>query len=306
MYISEQTALAVPFMVKKFAFINEKGGSGKTTSVVNVGAFLVKHGKKVLIVDLDPQGNASMYLGVDPEKLSTSIYNALISQVFIDEAKLNTQIQNLDLLPANQDLAGFEVEYAQEAQRFLRLNNILRQIEVRYDFVLIDPPPSLGILTLNALFASDGLVIPVQTEYFAQRALKQIFNVIDLLQKNQGKSFESINALLTMYDKRNLLARDVAKDIQRNFPGHVFKTIIPRNVRLAEAPRFGKTIFQYASDSKGAIAYENLAIEMIDPSFTPMNDIEEGDEEESIDEAKENKLPFEDISKEKVIPVKEQ
>ncbi len=250
-------------MSRIISIINEKGGTGKTTTAVSLGAFFAKFGKKVLLVDLDPQCNATISLGFSPQKLSLSLYNALSEEIPIKEAIKNTSLFNYDIVPATQDLAGSSVELLNKENRELVLSKILSPILNNYDFILLDPPPSLGILTLNALLASEEIIIPIQCEFFALKSLEQLFEIFNLLEKNVGKNFQNIFGLLTMYDRRNVLSREISNEAKRVFPGKVLETIIPRSVKLAEAPKFGKTIFQYAPESKAARAYELVAEEII-------------------------------------------
>ncbi len=250
-------------MTRIISVINEKGGSGKTTTVVSLGAYLTKFGKKVLICDLDPQGNATISLGFSPKKTTLNLYHSLVGEIPLRSVIKSTSLFNLDLAPASADLAGSNIELLDQEEREKILSKILASVVDNYDFILLDPPPSLGILTLNVLMASNEVIIPVQCEYFALRSLDQLFEIFKLLKKNLNKEFSDIFALLTMYDARNNLSREVVKRVRESFPGRVFETIIPRSVRLAEAPKFGKTIFQYAPDSKAAKAYESLAEEVI-------------------------------------------
>lgn len=250
-------------MPRIISIINEKGGTGKTTTAVSLGAFLTKFGKKVLLVDLDPQCNATISLGFSPKKLSLSLYNALSEEVPLKETIKNTSLFNFDIVPATQDLAGSSVELLNKADREMILAKVLSPLQKEYDFILLDPPPSLGILTINTLLAANEVIIPIQCEFFALKSLEQLFEIFELLEKNVGKNFEKVFGLLTMYDRRNVLSREISKEARNVFPGKVFDATIPRNVKLAEAPKFGKTIFQYAPESKAARAYEMLAEEVI-------------------------------------------
>ncbi|MCD6094741.1 AAA family ATPase [bacterium] len=250
-------------MARIISIINEKGGSGKTTTAVSLGAYLTKFGRKVLICDLDPQGNATISLGFSPKKATLNLYHSLSGEIPLRGIIKNTSLFNLDLAPASADLAGSNIELLEQEEREKVLRKILSPVVNNYDFILLDPPPSLGILTLNALFASKEVIIPIQCEYFALRSLEQLFEIFELLKQNLNKDFSDVFALLTMYDIRNNLSHEVVKKVRENFPGKVFETIIPRSVRLAEAPKFGKTIFQYAPESKAAKAYERLAEEVI-------------------------------------------
>jgi chromosome partitioning protein len=250
-------------MPRTISIVNEKGGTGKTTTAVSLGSYLAKLGKKVLLVDLDPQCNATISLGIAPKTLPLSLYNAFSEEIPLSGALKKTSLFNFDIIPANQDLAGSSVELLERKNRERALEKLLSPLKKDYDFILLDPPPSLGILTINALFASSELIIPVQTEFFALKSLEQLFEIFNLLEKNVGKKFDQIWGLLTMYDKRNVLSRDIAKRTKEVFPGKVFETIIPRSIKLAEAPKAGKTIFQYAPESKAARSYESLAKELL-------------------------------------------
>lgn len=214
-------------------------------------------------MDLDPQANATIFLGFSPKETTLNMYHALSKEVPLEETIKHTSLFNFDLVPSSPDLAGSNIELLEKENRESILKEILAPIEDRYDFILMDGPPSLGILTLNAMVAAREVIIPIQCEFFALKSLEQLFEVFDLLEKNLQKSFDRIYGLLTMYDKRNSLSREIVKEVKRTFPGKVFETVIPRNVKLAEAPRVGKTIFQYAPDSKGAKAYERLAEEIL-------------------------------------------
>lgn len=254
-------------MARIIAIINEKGGSGKTTTAVSLGVFLAKFGKKVLLCDLDPQANATISLGLNPKNIPLNIYHTLAGEVPFKDIVKNTSLFNFDIAPASADLAGSNIELLDKKDRENTLKELLLPLEKDYDFILLDPPPSLGILTLNALVASNEVIVPIQCEFFALRSLEDLFEVFELLEKNLKKEFNQIFGLLTMYDKRNILSREIVKKARETFPGKVFDTLIPRSIKLAEAPKYGKTIFQYASDSKGAKAYERLAEEVI--SFIP-------------------------------------
>ena len=251
-------------MAKIISLVNQKGGVGKTTSAINLATYLASFGKFVLLVDLDPQGNASSGLGFDVRKIGKSLYHSMI----LDEHPRNiiqkTETLGHDIIPASQDLAGAGIELVHMENREFRLYNVLREIRTNYDYIIIDSPPSLGLLTINGLVASDAVIIPVQTEYFALEGLSQLLNTIDLVRENLQPNLKIMGAMLTMYDRRNRLARQVVKEIQDHFPGHVFDSVVPRSVRLAEAPGFGKSILNFDSFSKGARAYKNIAREIIE------------------------------------------
>lgn len=236
---------------------------GKTTSAINLATYLVAAGKFVLLVDLDPQGNASSGLGINIRNLDRNLYHSMILGEHPSRIILHADRLGHDVIPSSQDLAGASIELVQMDNREFRLYNVLREIRTNYDYIIIDSPPSLGLLTINGLVASDEVIVPVQTEYFALEGLSQLLNTIELIRENLQPDLKIMGALLTMYDKRNRLARQVIKEVQDHFPGHVFDSIIPRSVRLAEAPGFGKSILSFDAFSKGARAYKNLAKEII-------------------------------------------
>ena len=251
-------------MAKIISLVNQKGGVGKTTSAINLATYLAEAGKFVLLVDLDPQGNASSGLGVDHKNLEKNLYHAMIAGEHPSNIIIKTETFGHDLLPASQDLAGASIDLVHLDNREFRLYNVLREIRTNYDYIIIDSPPSLGLLTINGLVASDEVIIPVQTEYFALEGLSQLLNTINLVRENLQPDLKVMGALLTMYDKRNRLSRQVVKEVQDHFPGHVFDCVIPRSIRLAEAPSFGKSILGFDSLSKGAKAYRNFAREIIE------------------------------------------
>jgi len=250
-------------MARIISFVNQKGGVGKSTSVINVGAFLAAHGKYVLIVDLDPQANTTSGLGIDPNNLEWHLYHVLTQGLLAEEAIRKTGVFGLDILPSNTNLVGANIELVMQPDREFRLREALGRIRTNYDYILIDSPPSLGLLTINGLATSDFVVIPVQCEYYALEGLSHLLKTIGLVRDNLGHNINVMGAVLTMYDRRNRLNRDVIKEVQRNFPGRVFNAIVPRCVSLAEAPSYGKTILQYSSSSKGGRAYRQLAEEII-------------------------------------------
>ncbi len=251
-------------MAKIISLINQKGGVGKTTSAINLATYLASAGKFVLLVDLDPQGNATSGLGINIREVEKSLYHSMILGEHPSKIIFKTETLGHDIIPASQDLAGAGIEMVHMENREFRLYNVLREIRTNYDYIIIDSPPSLGLLTINGLVASDEVIIPVQTEYFALEGLSQLLNTINLVKENLQPELKIMGALLTMYDKRNRLARQVVKEVQDHFPGKVFESIIPRSIRLAEAPGFGKTILSFDSLSKGARAYKNLAREIIE------------------------------------------
>jgi len=250
-------------MAKIIALVNQKGGVGKSTTAVNLAAFLASMGKYVLLVDIDPQANATSGLGVDSMKIEKSLYDSLLGQVLPEEVVKKTSFSGYDIFPATADLAGANIELVNLPDREFRLDRVLQRVRTNYDYILIDCPPSLGLLTINGLMAADEVIIPIQCEYYALEGLSQLLRTIDLVRKNLGKNLKIMGVVLTMYDKRNRLARQIVKEVQRHFPGYVFNAIIPRCIKLAEAPSYGKTILQYDSRSDGAKSYRQLAEEVI-------------------------------------------
>ncbi|MBX4190531.1 ParA family protein [Candidatus Saccharibacteria bacterium] len=241
------------------AVLNQKGGVGKTTTAINLAAYLAKDGHSVLLADLDPQGNSTSGLGIDKQKLNATLYDVLFSRLQAHQTiqKLNSK---LFILPSNADLAGAEVEMVQLPGRELLLRNTLANLD--YDYVLIDCPPSLGLLTINALAAAGSVLIPVQAEYYALEGLSQLLSVIQQVRQVLNPNLEILGVLITLYDSRNSLSEQVKKELESYFGEKLFKTIVPRNVRLAEAPSFGRTIAEHDKWSKGARAYKALAKEV--------------------------------------------
>ena len=249
-------------MAKVIAFSNQKGGVGKTTTCVNLAAFLAEKGKKVLIVDVDPQGNASSSLGIYDKKIKTSTYTLLCGDKETEECAISTEVNNLFLVPSSQELAGAEIELAQVViGRERVLAEKLEQSKGKYDYIFLDCPPSLGLLTVNALAACDGVVIPLQCEFFALEGMSQMMNTIKLVKKYLNKKIEVAGVVLTMYDGRAKLTKGVLEEIDKLFADKVFSVRIPRNVRLAEAPSYGKPINKYDNKCIGARAYSALADE---------------------------------------------
>ncbi len=250
-------------MGKTIAIVNQKGGVGKSTTAVNLGAGLAEAGKKVLLIDLDPQGNASSGLGVEKSELEYTSYDLLIEAESVFSVIMETETDNLDLIPANIELAGAEIELVSIMSREGRLKKSLVEITDDYDFIIIDCPPSLGLLTLNALTAADSVMVPIQCEYYAMEGLGQLMNTIELVRKNLNPDLRIEGVLMTMYDARTNLSGQVIEEVEEYFSDLMFKTIIPRNVRLSEAPSFGRSILEYSSNSKGAEAYRKLAEEVV-------------------------------------------
>lgn len=249
-------------MGKIISLANQKGGVGKTTTTVNLGTILAKKGKKVLLIDADPQGNATSGLGVEKE-VEYSTYDILVNDVKIQDAIQDTIIKNLKVCPANMSLAGAEVELVSMMSREQRLKEKLDEVKDFFDYILIDCPPSLGLITLNAFTASNSVLIPVQCEYFALEGLGQLINTINLVKKHLNKEIQIEGALLTMYDIRTNLSNQVVKEVKKYFENKVYKTVIPRNVRLSEAPSYGMPITEYDPRSKGAKSYTKFAKEFL-------------------------------------------
>lgn len=251
-------------MSKIIAIANQKGGVGKTTTTVNLAACLAVAEKKTLILDLDPQGNASVGLGLDKNLFhGSNIYHAMIGEESIEDCIYDTELDNLKICPSDNNLIGAEVELMQALARESKLKTALEQIEGRYDYILIDCPPSLSLLTLNGLNAATSYIVPMQTEYYAMEGLAQLLNTVKLIKQSLNPKLELEGILLTMFDGRNNLAKLVAQEIQNTFADDTFKTIIPRNVKLSECPSHGKPIITYDISSKGSDAYLNLAKEII-------------------------------------------
>ena len=249
-------------MGRIISIANQKGGVGKTTTAVNVSAILAKRRKKVMLIDADPQGNASSGLGLEKET-ENSLYDVLINDVDLESTLQDTTIKTLKVCPSNMNLAGAEVELVSQMSREQRLKEKLDVIKDDFDFIIIDCPPSLGLITLNAFTASDSVLIPVQCEYCALEGLGQLLNTINLVKKHLNKSLEVEGAVLTMYDMRTNLSNQVVKEVKRYFEDKVYKTVIPRNIKLSEAPSYGMPITLYDPKSKGARAYEKLAREIL-------------------------------------------
>ncbi|KPU63556.1 sporulation initiation inhibitor Soj [Thermococcus sp. EP1] len=239
---------------------NQKGGVGKSTTAINLSAALALKGKKVLLVDMDPQGATTIGLGL--REATPTIYNVIIDEAEMEEAIIETSIEGLHLIPSNIALSGAEIELSSQIGREYILRNKLAQIRDRYDYVIIDTPPSLGVLTMNSLVASDEVIIPIQAEYYALEGIALLLKAIRLVRDRLGIPLEIRGFLITMFDRRTNLSKEVREEVKRTFGEKVFKTMIPRNVRLAEAPSYGKPIFLYAPDSRGAKAYIKLAEEV--------------------------------------------
>jgi len=246
-----------------YAVANQKGGVGKTTTVVSLGAFLAAADRRVLLLDIDPQANATSSLGVDKNSLPLSIYDAIVSDTSLNDVLMLTRRVGLDLIPSSPALAGAEIELVNAPSREFRLKRALAPIRDRYDFVLIDCPPSLGLLTVNALAAADQVIIPVQCEYLPMEGLAQLLRTIDLLRANVNPGLTIRGLLMTMFDSRTSLAQQVVDEVRGHFSDRAFATVVPRSVRLSEAPSYGEPIVDYAPHSAGGLAYEALAKEIL-------------------------------------------
>lgn len=250
-------------MGRIIAIANQKGGVGKTTTSVNLSACLAYLGKKVLLVDIDPQGNASSGVGVNKGEVQQCIYDVLIDDVSVKETIQETKVENLHIVPATISLAGAEIELVSTISREVRLKRALQEVQGLYDYIVIDCPPSLGLLTINSLTASDAIIIPVQCEFYALEGLSQLLSTIRLVQKHLNKNLSIDGVLLTMFDARTNLGIQVIEEVKKYFQDKVYKTIIPRNVRLSEAPSHGEPIIIYDPKSRGAEVYLDLAKEVI-------------------------------------------
>ena len=246
------------------AITNQKGGVGKSTTAVNISAYMGSYGYRTLLIDLDPQSNSTSGLGISPIDIKESIYDILIHELEPDEVILNTGYTNLEIIPSSIQLAGAEVELVPSLKREFKLKEAVSKIENNYDFIIIDCPPALGLLTINALTAAREVIIPIQCEYYALEGLGQLLNTINLVKKNLNNDLKITGSIMTMYDPRIKLSGQVIEEVKNYFSEKVYKTIIPRNVRLSEAPSYGKPIIDYDPECKGAEAYKNFTKEVIE------------------------------------------
>jgi len=253
-------------LAKVIAIANQKGGVGKTTTAVNLSSCLAYKGKRVVIIDVDPQGNTTSGLGIEKRNISKSIYEVIINEENIENALIKTMIDGLYICPSNIQLVGAEVELVSVISRETRMKVAIDEIRDKYDFILIDCPPSLGLLTLNALTAADTILVPIQCEYYALEGLSQLMNTVKLVQRHLNPALDVEGVVLTMFDARTNLSIQVVEDVKKHFRNKVYRTVIPRNVRLSEAPSFGLPIILYDAKSKGAECYLDLAQEVIEYS----------------------------------------
>ena len=250
-------------MGKAIAIFNQKGGVGKTTTNVNLSASLAKLGKKVLVIDNDPQGNSTSGLGLSKDTLEYNLYDALIDDIEVAKCITPTPFEGLDIIPSNVQLAGAEIEMIEIENREQRLKRIINTVRDNYDYIFVDCPPSLGLLTINSLVAVDGVIIPIQCEYYALEGVSQLMNTFQLIKRGLNPDLEIEGVLLSMFDGRTNLSIQVVEEVKKYFKSKVYSTMIPKNVRLAEAPSFGVPVIEYDEKSKGAIAYMDLADEIV-------------------------------------------
>lgn len=251
-------------MSRIISIANQKGGVGKTTTTINLSACLAEKGKKILVVDIDPQGNTSSGLGIDKDNIENTIYELFLDECTLEECIQKSIVDNLDVIPSNINLSGAEIELISMEDKEYMLKNILDPLREKYDFILIDCPPSLNLLTVNAMTASDTVLVPIQCEYYALEGLTQLIHTIDLITERLNSKLEIEGIVFTMYDARTNLSTQVVQNVKENLNRRIYKTIIPRNVRLAEAPSYGMPIIMYDSKSSGAEAYRFLAEEVIE------------------------------------------
>jgi chromosome partitioning protein len=259
-------------MPRIISIVNQKGGVGKTTTAINLASYLASFGKKVLLIDLDPQANATSGLGIKHQELTNNIYHSLVGLTRMEEIILGEKEDKLHLAPASASLAGANIDLVNETNREFKLHQLIDQSRIDpYDYIFIDCPPSLGLLTINGIVAAEELLIPIQAEYYALEGLGQLLETIRLIKANLKPELDILGAVITMYDQRTMLSKGVMEDLYRYFPNKILRTVIPRNVRLAEAPSYGQPILNYDSYSTGARAYERLAREILTlhENYTP-------------------------------------
>lgn len=264
-------------MARIISICNAKGGVGKTTTAVNVCAYIAATGKRVLLVDFDPQGNASLGVGLKPRQIEKSVYHALLGYADYATIVRETAIPNFHIIPSNPDLAGALVELMELPDREFMLKKFLVRVRHQYHYIFIDLPPSLSLLTINGLVASDEVLIPIQAEYYSLEGLGQLLETVELINKNLGTRLTVLGAVLTMYNRRETLSREVEKEVRRHFPYKVFESSIPRSISLAEAPSFSKPVLLYDPHSSGARAYEQLAQEILHSEPSSLHNVTAGD-----------------------------
>ena len=250
-------------MGRIIAVANQKGGVGKTTTTVNLAAALAEEGRKILLIDMDPQGNATSGVGIDKRAAENTVYELIIGGCKADESIVKTPVSNLDLIPANIDLSGAEINLLDFKNREYRLKEAIEPVKDRYDFILTDCPPSLNMLTVNALVAADSVLVPIQCEYYALEGLSQLLHSVNLVKKRRNKKLKIEGVVFTMYDARTNLSAQVVENVKSTLKENIYETIIPRNIRLSEAPSYGLPVTEYAPNSTGANAYRLLAMEVI-------------------------------------------
>ena len=260
-------------MGKVIAVANQKGGVGKTTTTVNLAACLAQMGRKVLLVDIDPQGNSTSGLGIDKRRCETTVYDCLINEKTMDEAAVKTEYENLWICPSNLELSGAEIELISVMGRENRLKNAIAPVRDSFDYIIIDTPPSLGLITINTLTAADSVIIPIQCEFYALEGVSQLMETIKRIKKALNPLIDIEGIVMTMYDARTNLAIEVVDEVKRFFPNKVYKTIIPRNVRLSEAPGFGRPVIYYDNASRGAESYRELAAEIDESTYSAAEDV---------------------------------
>ena len=293
-------------MAKVISLVNQKGGVGKTTSSINLAACLSIAEKKTLLLDLDPQGNASVGIGLDKETfVNSNIYHALIGQVPVTEAIYKSELPFLDICPSDTNLVGAEIELVGAMARESKLKTCIAPLLDMYDYILIDCPPSLGLLTINSLTASDGFIVPLQTEYFAMEGLAQLLQTVETIKSSLNEELDLVGVLLTLFDSRNNLHKQVSEEIRKHFGPKVFSSVIPRNVKLSECPSFGKPIILYDIESRGSKAYLSLAKEIILMEREHLTEEKKEEIEHSVQEAPVEELKTEPVEELKTEPVEE-
>ena len=278
-------------MAKIIAISNQKGGVGKTTTAVNLSSCLAFYGQKILLVDMDPQGNSTTGLGLDKKNISQSIYNVLLEKIDINSVVHDTEMNLLDIVPSNIELIGAEVELVNMFSRERKLEKAIRRIRSKYDFILLDNPPSLGLLTVNSLTASDSVIVPIQCEYYALEGLGQLLDTLKLVKDNLNPNLKIEGVVLTMHDVRVNLSSQVIDEVKKYFKDSIYQTIIPRNVRLSEAPGFGKPIVLYSPNSSGANAYLQLAREFLSRNNVYVGPVCMNTKEKNIPEPEIDRVP---------------